>query len=218
MERFDDLPEDFDLSRSIDDLKSMVDVLRRTNEKNQLLSAAISGLGKDEMPSTTGREGAYGYIPIDLNQFIDMMLSVEKLLSEDSDYKHSEKPHRPCSFLEVGCGIGRNLHVLRATDRFTLEKITGFDIEPDYIKLGRKVFGIGEDIFVDDALTFDYGGYDIIYFYRPFHDEPLQKKFEKRLIETARRGAYILAQLDSSLEKSRSLIAKDTANGIYKRL
>ncbi len=218
MERFEDLTEDFDLSRSLDELRSMIGVLKRTSDKNLIFSAALSELGKEGLPSTDSREGAYGYIPIDLNQFLDVMLALEVLLANDSDYKHSEKPHRPCNFLEVGCGIGRNLHVLGATDRFTLEKIAGFDIEPEYINMGQELFGFGDDIFVDDALTFDYGGFDIIYFYRPFHDDKLQQKFERRLIKTARRGAYILAQLDSELEKSRSLVVKDSSAGIYKRL
>lgn len=218
MERFDDLTEDFELGRALDDLGTMISVLRRTRDKNMILGAALTVLGRDDLPATSSREGAYGYIAIDLNQFMDMMLELEGLLAEDPDYQHTDRPHRPCSFLEVGCGVGRNLHILRATDRFTLEKIAGFDVESAYVEAGRKIFGLGEDVFVDDALTFDYGGFDIIYFYRPFHDDKLQRRFEKRLVETARRGAYILAQLDSGLETSRSLVVKNATSGIYKRL
>ena len=218
MERFEDISEDYDVGRSLDDLRNSVELFDGLRQKNMILGAAITELGKSRVPSVESREGGYGYIPIDLNQFMDMMFSVEKLLREDADYAHSEKPYRPCKFLEVGCGPGRNMHVLSATDRFVLEKISGFDIEEEFVKFGRDYFDLGEDIFVADALTFDYGGYDIIYFYRPFHDDDLQVQFERRLIETSKRGAYIVAQLDAELEKSRSLIVKDDTNGIYKRL
>lgn len=218
MERFENLIEDYDLAQALDDLKSTIGIIDRVRAKNMILAASLTELGKGRLPTLTAGDGAYGYIPIDLNQFLDIMFRLKAILAEDPDYQHSEKPHRPCSFVEVGCGPGRNLHVLGATDCFTLEKISGFDIEPEFVEMGRRYFDLGEDIFVQDALTFDYGGYDIIYFYRPFHDDALQKKFERQVVKTAKSGAYILAQLDSAMDKSRSVVVKDSNLGIYKRL
>lgn len=218
MERFKDLSDDFDLTRAIDEMRSGIATVERMREKNMLLAAALNGVGRKVLPSSVTKEGSYGYIPLDVNHFLDAMLALEVCLAEDPDYQHSEKPHRLCTFLEVGCGIGRNMHLLGATDRFALERICGFDVVPEYVEIGRKLFGLGETIYVDDALTFDYGGFDIIYFYRPFHDDDLQKQFEKRLIETCRRGAYILAQLDSGLDGSRNLVAKNESQGIFKRM
>ncbi len=218
MDRFEDLTEDYALHRALDDVGTLVDNVRLASEKNRILQAALSQIAMDEVSEAESADGSYGYIPLDLNQFFDLLFALEKHLAEDPDYRHTDKPHRPCSFLEVGCGPGRNLHVLHATDRFTFDKISGFDIVQEYIAAGRKYFGLGEDIFQDDALKFDYGGYDIIYYYRPFHEDKLQAKFEKRLISTMKRGAYLLASLDVTLSKSRRLVAKDDLLGIWKRL
>jgi SAM-dependent methyltransferase len=218
VDRFEDLTEDFALHRALDDVGAMVESVRQASEKNRILQAALSQIGMDDFASAESADGSYGYIPLDLNQFFELMFALEKHLADDPDYRHTDKPHRPCSFLEVGCGPGRNLHILRATDRFTFDKISGFDIVPEYVAAGRKFFGLEEDIFQEDALKFDYGGYDIIYYYRPFFEDKLQEKFEKRLISTMKRGAYILASLDVTLAKSRQLVAKDSVLGIWKRL
>ena len=218
MDRFDDLSEDFEVRRLIEDLAKMDRTIQRLSDQSRILQSAISQIGTHDIDHAEVGDGAYNYIPIDLNQFFDLMFTLEDVLREDPDYKHTEKPHRPCSFLEVGCGIGRNVHILRATDRFTLDKICGFDLVKEYIEAGQKVFNLGDDLFVQDALTFDYGGFDVIYFYRPFSDDELERQFEDRLVDTMKRGAYIVASLDASLATSRKLVAKDDSNLIWKRL
>ena len=218
MDRFEDLSEDFELRRLMEDLDRLQVTMRRLSDQNLILQSAITQVGMHALGDAVVDEGAYNYIPIDLNQFFELMFDLERILTEDPDYAHTDKPHRPCTFLEVGCGIGRNLHVLRATDRFTLEKICGFDLVPNYIEAARRFFDLGEDAFVQDALTFDYGGFDIVYFYRPFSDDTLQKTFEDRLVTTMKRGAYIVASLDAELSNSRSLVAKGNSGLIWKRL
>lgn len=218
MDRFDDLSEDFEVRRMIEDLAKMDRTIQRLSDQSRILQSAISQIGTDDLDDAEVGDGAYNYIPIDLNQFFDLMFTLEDILRKDPDYKHTDKPHRPCSFLEVGCGIGRNLQILQATDRFTFDKICGFDLVKEYIEAGQKVFKLGGDLFVQDALTFDYGGFDVIYFYRPFSDDALERQFEDRLVDTMKRGAYIVASLDASLSSSRKLVAKDDSNLIWKRL
>lgn len=218
MERFDDISDDIALSRTLEDITGLTSVLTATHEKNKILRAALNQIGVSHIDGVETRKGAYSYIPLDLDEFFDMMFLLETRLSEDPDYRHTDKPHRPVSFLEVGCGHGRNLHLLRATDRFCMEKIVGFDIVPEYVEAGRTFFELGDDIFKDDALTFDYGGFDVVYYYRPFSDEKLQRKFEKRVISTVKRGAYIVASLSDSLDRARELVQKDERGRIWKRL
>lgn len=218
MERFDDISDDFALSRALEEIEEISSAARKAHEKNKIMRAALTQIGVSSIEGAETQEGAYSYIPIDIDEFFDMMFTLEKCLKDDADYRHTDKPHRPVAFLEVGCGHGRNLHLLRATDRFCFEKIAGFDIVPEYVDAGRKFFDLEDDIFADDAFKFDYGGYDVIYFYRPFSDEKMQKKFENRVLKTMKRGAYIAASLSESLETSRRLISKDDRGRIWKRL
>jgi len=108
--------------------------------------------------------------------------------------------------------------LLSATTRFHFHKIVGFDIVEAYVAAGRKYFGLGDHLFVDDCLTFDYGDYDVIYFYRPFIDDEKQRLFESRLIDTAKVGAYIVGSGSELLDESRRLIRKDGGRRIWKRV
>lgn len=224
MERMENLSDDNELVVALNDLSTLYDAARRANEKNKILQAAISQIGMkaleadpDSPENMQPAEGAYEYIPVDLNSFFEQMYDLENVLSKDTDYLHTDLPHRPCSFIEAGCGIGRNLHLLRATNRFALDKICGFDIVEKYVEIGRTAFDLGNDIFKDDVLNFDYGGHDIIYFYRPFHDDALEVKFEKQLVSTMKRGAYVVATMNLSLDTFRELIPKGNSYSIWKR-
>jgi hypothetical protein len=114
--------------------------------------------------------------------------------------------------------LGRNVYLLQATTRFHFDKIVGFDVVEAYVAAGQKYFGLGPNLFVADCLSFDYGGYDIIYFYRPFVDDEKQKLFETRLIETSKVGAYIIGSVSEFLDESRRLIRKDDGRKIWKRV
>ncbi|WP_372573033.1 methyltransferase domain-containing protein [Ruegeria jejuensis] len=218
MERMDALPEDFDLLRIREDLAELFRIAERANEEKKILAAALNAIGDWSELEIENRDGQFDYIPIDINSFFGLMYDLERALSLDPDYKHSDVLHRPCSFIEVGCGIGRNLHLLRATDKFNFDKIVGFDYSETYVERGRRYFDLGQDIFHDDAMSFDYGSYDIIYFYKPFSEDKLQKKFERHLIETMKPGAYIASFMDVSLDSSRKLIAKGDGHGVWKKL
>lgn len=218
MDRFEDISDDFALMRALEDLQEVGKAAKATHEKNKILRASLNQLGVSAIMNVQAADGAYSYIPIDLDEFFDMLFTLETCLKDDPDYRHSEKPHRPLSFVEVGCGHGRNLHLLRSTDRFCMDKIVGFDIALEYIEAGRRYFDLEEDIFVGDAFEFDYGGFDVIYFYRPFSDSTKQKKFEKRVISTMKSGAYIVSSLNEALDKSRQLVPKDERGRIWKRL
>ena len=203
-----------ELISHMDDAKKMV---VQTFEKMKILVEAFSALNEGDFEFEP-EEGAYGYIPIDITEFLDSLMTLDGVLKNDADYRHSDLPYRPCAFLEVGCGTGRNLYLLKHAKEFRFNKIVGFDIGQDYISYGQRLYGLGNDIFVDDCMTFDYGGFDVVFFYRPFHDAEKEAAFESRLIETMKRGAFVVGHINESLEDSRLLMPMEDSSVIWKKL
>ena len=67
-------------------------------------------------------------------------------------------------------------------------------------------------------MTFDYGGFDLIFFYRPFSDDKLEVKFENHLIDSAKTGAVIIAMSNERFSKSRKVAEIGEAGTIFKKL
>jgi hypothetical protein len=216
--RFEDIPDDYHLQLAVENTAELLSQVRRLQVKLKILQTAITKIGLTDVDTVETAEGSYRYIPLSLDEFFQSIFDLENLLSQDPDYRHTDLPYRPCAFLEVGCGLGRNVFLLHATTRFHFDKIVGFDVVEAYVAAGRKYFGLGANLFIDDCLKFDYGGYDIIYFYRPFSDDAKQKQFEERLIETSKVGAYIIGSVSEFLDESPRLIRKDDGRRIWKRV
>lgn len=145
--------------------------------------------------------GSHDYIPLDIPRFLDLLTHLDRHLSADPAYTDPDGAarYRPVSFLEVGCGSGRNLLLARACGLCLLGQTAGFDINPVSVEIGKRTFGLNDDLFVGDALDHDYGGFDVIYSFRPFSDNTLQTRYEARLAATMRDGAYLLAPLSHDL-------------------
>ena len=218
MKRFEDIAGDYYLELGLENLDELVQRIKGMQDKLKILQTAFSGTGCNHLQDVEVGDRAYEYIPIELDEFFDRLFTLERLLVDDPDYRHHDVPYRPCSFLEIGCGVGRNVALLSATSRFRFEKIAGFDVVEPYIAAARKYFDLGEQVFVQDCMTFDYGGYDILYFYRPFTDDDQQTAFEKYLVESCKVGSYIIGCLSISLEHSPRLIPKDEERSIWKRI
>ena len=84
----------------------------------------------------------------------------------------------------------------------------GIEIVPAYIAQGERIFGLPGKMERGDCLKVDYSPYDVVYFYRPFTDDKQQKRFEKKLIESLKPGAFIAAPLSLLLEGSHRLTAR----------
>ncbi len=218
MKRFEDIVQDHNMLHTLENLQSAVKQVGQLSDKLTMLQAALDSVGMEEADSIAPSQGGFAYIPIEMNEFFEVLFQLEDILADDVDYQHSELRHRPLTFVEVGCGIGRNVHVLNATNRFNFEKIDGFDVVEEYVRIGKKHFGDELSIFVEDCMSFDYSGYDVVYFYRPLQDERMQKRFEDYLIKTMKSGSYIIGCFNAKLEKSRRLIRKDDGGRIWKRV
>ena len=206
--------ESEELISQLDEAKTLV---VHTFEKMKILSEAFAALNEGEYEFDP-EEGAYGYVPIDVCDFLQSMIELDGILRNDADYRHSDLPYRPCAFVEVGCGTGRNVFLLKQAKDFPFQKIVGFDVAEEYVAHGERLYRLGNDLFVDDCMTFDYGGYDVVFFYRPFHNAEKQTAFEHRLIESMKRGAYVVGHMSESLDDSPLLMQMEDTSVIWKKL
>lgn len=218
MERFAESHDSFYLNEVSEQVSELATSVPQLLEKITLLQAAVNDFASNGLEEGDIPEQSHGYIPLDLGEFFASLFALEQVLMLDVDYRHAELRHRPCTFLEVGCGRGRLVHLLSCTDRFNFDKIHGFDISEPMIKSGQARYGLGNNLFVQDCMTFDYSGYDVVFFYRPLSDDDAQTAFETRLVETLKPGALILGAGEVSLEDNRKVVAKDEHNSIFKRL
>ena len=138
-------------------------------------------------------ETSHSYIALDIPRFLNQLIHLDGMLSTDPDFADDSRRYRPVSFLEVGCAHGRNILLARNSGLVLFESLSGFDFNPAMIEGGQKGLGLGDEIFVADALDFDYSGYDVVYAFRTFSDTEMQHRHEERIAKTMDSGAYYLA-------------------------
>jgi SAM-dependent methyltransferase len=206
------------LDNVIDKMEELLAKLKREQVKTDIIQQALGFFDSRVDMGWTATEGAYHYIPVDLHDFAAALVEIDDFLQADPAYKHKRLRYRPIRFLEVGCGIGRNLFIVKHSGALELESVTGIDIAPHYIAQAKRFFFLSDqEALIADAMTFDYTPFDIVYFYRPFSDEALEARFERQLIKQLRPGAYIVGHLNSVLSKSRALIAKDNLYRVWQK-
>lgn len=148
------------------------------------------------VPSSVKREtkrkkGEFEYIPLDMDVFVSQIRKVCELQDKAGLSYHEH------TFVDVGCGIGTKLLVASELAGWTP---VGIESSLEYLRVARRL--IPDGIWIQkDALKIDYSPYDVIYFYCPCYDEEKQRELETRIIEMAKPGAYILANLKMSDEK-----------------
>ncbi|SFT55931.1 class I SAM-dependent methyltransferase [Sedimentitalea nanhaiensis] len=171
----------------------------------------------EERQSLPGHDGSYGYIQIDPARFLDSLIALERLLALDQDYDHPDRRHRPVSFLDVGCGTGRTLMLLRDCGVLDIDTMAGFDINAAQVETGRTLFGLQDNLSVADAMTYDFGGHDVVYSFRPFHDPDKMAAYETHLVATLRPSAYLIAVLPEDLARFANMDCLDPARNIWKK-
>lgn len=160
---------------------------------------------------------SHTYIQSDLASLFQMMIELDVLLANDDLHAAPNKRYRPVRFLEVGCGPGRNLHMIRAAGVLDCADLSGFDINDFMVDAGQSAYGLESNLFVADALTFDYAPYDVIFSYRPFVDLTVQQKLEARMVSTMKNGAYLLAPLPYDLTLYTDLKPRGTIADIWRK-
>lgn len=163
------------------------------------------------------RDGAYDYIPLDVPGFLSLLVQLDRLLADDGDYAADGQRYRPVSFLEVGCGPGRNLLLAQESGLVSCRDFVGFDINPVQVALGKRAFGLDHELQVADAMTFDFGAYDVVFSFRPFSDNQMQSALEAHIARSMRPNAYLLAPLSQDLSQYRELTPAPGASDIWKK-
>ncbi len=208
----------YEMERFIEDFESLKQRFQEMAQKCEIYEAALEAPDTWAVPSVETLDGSFQYIPYQLEGLAEIIIDLSKVLSDDPDFKHSRQPIRPMSFVEIGCGLARNLNIMRHQTMLPFSKTVGFDIVPEYIDAARVLYGLDEDVFVHDAMTFDYGGFDLLLFYRPFSDDKLEARFEEYLMDSVKPGAVIIGLNVERMEKSRKVAAIGTSGALYKKL
>ena len=168
------------------------------NLKCQVYSLAYQKLETSFMEDYNS-DDQYGFRPFPSGRFADLLIESGKFANFDNDR----------SFLEVGCGPGFKL--LMAS--FFFKTVHGIEIVPEHVDFAQKILDL--EVSLCDALDFDrYGDYDLIYYYRPFSQKPLQALFEHKVCEAMKPGSFLAPMhteinMDAKLQKiSRYLYLK----------
>jgi len=164
--------------------------------KDAVLLAAIKAIAQHqsrlvflETKLDVGKQ--WPYVGCDLDVFYETLTAIgEKLgcLPNTVDY-FDIRPTK--KFLDIGCGTGLTLHIARALgfDSYGLETDTAA------LKLLDATHGRTSNIIVEDALTYDkYSDYHVIFMYRPFRDEKLQKELETKVMANMQQHAILIPQ------------------------
>ncbi|MEM1431910.1 MAG: class I SAM-dependent methyltransferase [Pseudomonadota bacterium] len=220
----DTLPSHVDFWLGADYADRLLEIVDRAENRHGILiriieevytrrfERALETLGAPNTP-----KGSFAYIPISVDGLIDILVQVREFMEADARFLTEAGAIRPVSFLEVGCGPGRNLDLVRSSQVLPLERVAGFDIVQAYIDIGRDVFAFGEDVFTDDAMSFDYGGWDVIFTYRPFSDDAAEDAFERHLVATADPGAYIISPLKVIMDELPEMDVLDFGGQILRK-
>jgi SAM-dependent methyltransferase len=136
------------------------------------------------------------FIPAYSKSVVRNLVKVNHLLNR------SGKEHP--TFIDAGCGIG---WVTYLANLLSFESY-GLEIEEANVSVGKKKFfsySYPEKLLVGDILQHDYSGYDCIYYYCPIRDTNLQKKFEARVENQMKTGAYLISfhKQDKTIERDK---------------
>lgn len=183
-----------------------------------LIDAWLASVPPDENDSKfILPEDSHDYIPFPLENFVEQLIRVDEMLCNDPDFFSDTHRYRPVSFLEIGCGTGRNLLVAKLSGLIDCRMLTGFDLNEGMIRRGQQGLGLKDEIFVADALEFDYAPYDFVFSYRPIRTPHLQQKLEERMVETLPKGAYVMAPLSEDLSRYPQMICLNGPLAIWKK-
>ena len=112
-----------------------------------------------------------------------------------------DQPVEMLRFLEVGSGIGTKTELARLLGM----QATGLDFKQEYVDLAQELFP--ECTFQQaNALDFDYGSFDVVYYHQPLTTPELMFQLERRCLNQLPAPSILVAtrlspQLESQLAK-----------------
>jgi SAM-dependent methyltransferase len=132
----------------------------------------------------------YPFVPMDPRQVYAQVKLVRDYLSEQ------ETVSEPYRFIDIGCGIGNVLLVAEQMDF----DVWGIEKDEFPFKVAAKLIG-SRRVSQTDIWQYDeYATFKVIYYFRPFHDGDLQRKFELFIEDQLQPGGILIANRKMSKE------------------
>jgi SAM-dependent methyltransferase len=146
---------------------------------------------------------SYPFIPQTHTRLIHTFYALRERLRHVKGWTGNRKDFRNRKFLDAGCGTGNVLVTARACG--LAAQFHGIEYFDETFKRAQEWLGVARrnsnayKVFKDDILTFNkYREYDIIYYYCPFSDGDMQRRFEEYLEDEMKVGAVLIAFLKQS--------------------
>ena len=128
-------------------------------------------------------ETEYPFVPMDPRQVYAQIKLGRDYLAE---HEMSADPYR---FIDIGCGIGNVLLVAEQMDF----DVWGIEKDEFPFKVAAKLLGSQRVSQTDIWHYDDYATFKVIYYFRPFHDGTLQRKFELFIENQLQPGGILIA-------------------------
>jgi len=125
----------------------------------------------------------YPFVPMDTRQVYAQLMCARGYL------RATRGEAGGFSLIDIGCGIGNVLLFAEMMD------FQVFGIEKDTFprQVAQKLFD-RDTVRPDDIWDFDdFSRFDVIYYFRPFHDGGLQRRFEEYIEDRLRPGGVLIA-------------------------
>ncbi|OIP46484.1 MAG: SAM-dependent methyltransferase [Deltaproteobacteria bacterium CG23_combo_of_CG06-09_8_20_14_all_60_8] len=126
----------------------------------------------------------YPFVPMDTRQVIEQVRCVARYLQE-----HRPVPSAAPTFLDVGCGTG---NVLVVAEQCGFE-VFGLEKDEHPCRVAQVFFGADRVVQADIRDFPDYQRFDVIYYFCPFANNEMQRRFELFIEETMHPGAILIA-------------------------
>lgn len=124
----------------------------------------------------------YPFVPMDTRQMF-------RQIQVANNHLQAKGRQGMRSFIDIGCGIG---NVLLVAEQMGFD-VYGIEKDPYPCQIARRLLGEEK---VDQTDIWDYqnfADFDVIYYFRPFHDGPYQRKFEHLVEESLKKGGILIA-------------------------
>lgn len=143
--------------------------------------------GKDPDPEM------WRWSPLDITEY-DRMLNIAYHIAIGHNV-FRRQGLRKIRLVEAGSGIGTKLYL--ATQKYGLDA-TGYEINEEYIRRARELFGIETEQRDLRKPPFpEWDKFDIVYLARPFKDDDEEGRWEREVQEAMRPGAILIMGFSS---------------------
>ena len=140
--------------------------------------------------SQNNPESEYPFVPMDTRQVYDQIRFVRDLLAD------THPPDTVPSFLDIGCGIG-NVLLFAELMEFT---VSGLEKDEYPCSIATRLIG-PDQIAQQDLWEYDdFHTFDVIYYFRPFHDGAMERRFERYIEDQIKPGGILIANRKMSQE------------------